>query len=52
MKVLQQIVHNINSQLTHIVPIEKLTSEQKREFYAAEICHICVKPFKDGDKAS
>ena len=45
MEQLQQISHNIDSELSHNIPMENLTSEQEQEFYLSEICHIVEKPF-------
>ena len=49
MRELHEISQNVDSYLTNIIPMEKLTLEQGEKFHSARICHICEKPFKRDD---
>ncbi|XP_033229658.1 uncharacterized protein LOC117181202 [Belonocnema kinseyi] len=46
---LKEIAQNIDSQLTCIVPMEKLTTKQEMEFLSAKNCHICEEPFTENN---
>ena len=41
MRELHEISQNVDSYLTNIIPIEKLTLEQEEKFHSARTCHIC-----------